>query len=544
MNGDTNPTGQADRYDALTQEAMQALEAGDFILAKSRFEEALHSATAQNEELGENSASLVLDRQVESYKNLGRVWQGLGDTAQAEQCYRQALSLNPNHWKTLANLANLLHDSNRLSEAVDYARQALSFNPYDAVLLSNLGLYLAETGVEQDAESHFQKAIALNPQYMGATYNYALLLVKQQRWPEAVILLERVAENPPENTAIEVHRQLGEIYLTLKEQARQAGQMPSPDITGRFVYHFGKVLALRETSPLPEVIWVDYLYFIYFQLGVAFVDLGAHTQAAERFQAALAINPNENRVYIHHALAYAYFYLERYEEAEEHIVRFLQVEAEQRQPIFSLLLALLEKRGGFSRKEEMGVLLKGVDWEIVRQNLAQELQQNNLSENTPVKQTPTAIDLGLELSDPATPLSNLPKTLNANISSATHTGYVSRSESMPSIRKPQANVGQAKSVTHPSQKSPVQSQFRFPLGLAKMAIDGELISDADNSDLKDTEKIPLGIAKMAIEGRQTNFIGLSESSNNETAPIHSEGTSQAESIPMGGIARQAIERHL
>jgi tetratricopeptide (TPR) repeat protein len=425
-------------YETWTQDGMTALEAGDIEQARACFENAL----TQRSDLAE------------AHKNLGRVYHAQGEFSQAEAYYRQAIALDPNYWKAYGNLSNLLHDRRDLNGAVDCVQKALALNPDDAVLHSNLGSYLADMDRWEEAEASFRKSMTLSPEYPGAPYNYGLLLIQRQQWQEGLEQLEKVATNPPEEVRLDVHRHLGEAYLHLKEQQRQSKQAVSPDLTCRFIYHFEKLLALHTQGGPTQVIWPELLYVIHFNLGVAYMDALAYTQACERFQTALALNPLENRAYIHHTLAYAYFYQERYPEAEEYIVRFLTVEPVARQPIFSLLLSMLEKRGRFERKTEIGALLKDVDWETVRNGLLQEALQSD------------------------TPSINL---LEANSLPTTQEGASERNSVPPERGAPSrrgiAGIALGKDAPHQAASAEeTQTPPTKPLirGFARMALDGAL----------------------------------------------------------------------
>lgn len=471
---------QVTEYERLMAKGNEALQSNAAEQAKQAFEKALELARQM---LAEDEASMLStpktaatgeealaqpsmrDRVAEALKNRGRAAEALGEQEQAEQYYRQAIECEPSYWRAAANLANLMHDKQNLEAAIQYAHQALQFNPNDAILLSNLGLYLQDSGKLQEAEEAFQKATKADPHFLGGWYNYGLLLSAQQRWDAAIQMFEKVAENPPADIALDVYRRLGEVYLHLKEQSRVNEQKPPQHLTERFVQNFSQLLNLRDVGNADEFLWPEYLYFIYFQLGIASVDLERYSKAAEYFQVSLALNPQENRAYIHHALSYAYYYLERYDEAEAHIVRFLTIEPNARQPIFSLLLSLLEKKGSFSTKGELAQLLQGVDWETVQQGLQQERNvQANTSQETPSPSTPTTS------ATPALPmgLARMALTREQSIPPTTIPGTLGLAR-MALEGRPSPPQETTTSVLRSAQKA--EAVPSLPQGLARLAIE-------------------------------------------------------------------------
>jgi tetratricopeptide (TPR) repeat protein len=146
---------------------------------------------------------------------LGGLLKAKGLYAQAEPLLRRALtiteqSFGPDHPEVgvkLNNLAQLLHDTNRLAEAEPLMRRALvidervygSNHPNVAIRLNNLGMLLAATNRLAEAEPLIWRALAIDEASYGGKHprvgvglhNLAALLHDSNRLAEAEPLMRR-----------------------------------------------------------------------------------------------------------------------------------------------------------------------------------------------------------------------------------------------------------------------------------------------------------------------------------------------------------------
>lgn len=107
-------------------------------------------------------------RNVKSEDNLGLSYAGLGRNEEAIVAYQQAMA-----WQAETplknpaphiNLANLLIDQNRLSEAVSHLLQAVEIAPRDSRAHELLGKAYARLEQFPKAQTELEKAIELSPQ--------------------------------------------------------------------------------------------------------------------------------------------------------------------------------------------------------------------------------------------------------------------------------------------------------------------------------------------------------------------------------------------
>jgi tetratricopeptide (TPR) repeat protein len=103
--------------------------------------------------------------------------------AEAIECYRQALELEPEHAAAHINLGTLYYNHQDYAQAEKHYRQATTADPRYALAYFDLGNVLDETGRLPDAVRAYRQAITLAPTYADAHYNLALAYEKmaQQR---------------------------------------------------------------------------------------------------------------------------------------------------------------------------------------------------------------------------------------------------------------------------------------------------------------------------------------------------------------------------
>jgi tetratricopeptide (TPR) repeat protein len=97
------------------------------------------------------------------------------DAAHAEGCYRQVLSVSPDHADAHINLGRILHERSELTAAETHYRHALRVRPTDATASFNLGVVLEDQERTGEALDAYRRAIAADPGNADAHYNAARL---------------------------------------------------------------------------------------------------------------------------------------------------------------------------------------------------------------------------------------------------------------------------------------------------------------------------------------------------------------------------------
>jgi len=170
--------------------------------------------------------------------------------AQAEQQYLQLLRLDERNAFTLANLAVIQMELNRLPEAEQQARRALAVAPDDAYAHAVLGQIQLRQGRYDEALTALSRAAQLDPQsaeiqnFLGIALNH-----KGLRGPAESALRRAIQLDPGYGVA---HNNLAVIYLAQNppmvelarwhyQKARAAGHPPNPELE--------KALENRQPAP-------------------------------------------------------------------------------------------------------------------------------------------------------------------------------------------------------------------------------------------------------------------------------------------------------
>jgi tetratricopeptide (TPR) repeat protein len=141
----------------------------------------------------------------------------LSNVQQAEQACRLALKQNPNSAEGLSVLGQILHDTDRLAEAVQCYERALELKP-DLIEANNyLGICLKSMGRWEEARARFNKVIGLNPNAFGTYSNLADL----EKFDASSPLLQKMENLLPDGEErasprfMSLHFALGKAYEDL-----------------------------------------------------------------------------------------------------------------------------------------------------------------------------------------------------------------------------------------------------------------------------------------------------------------------------------------
>ncbi|PIO35091.1 hypothetical protein AB205_0051100 [Aquarana catesbeiana] len=95
----------------------------------------------------------------------------------AEEYYRKALAISPQHSRALFNLGNLLRTQGRNEEAELRLKESILYGPYFADAYSSLGSLLADQKRQQEAEEVYVTGIKNCPDSSDLQNNYGVFLV-------------------------------------------------------------------------------------------------------------------------------------------------------------------------------------------------------------------------------------------------------------------------------------------------------------------------------------------------------------------------------
>ncbi|GBQ23520.1 TPR repeat containing protein [Gluconacetobacter sacchari DSM 12717] len=169
-----------------------------------------------------DDAKAVLDRLIAAQPGQPRIWQTLGDLQSdrqdwlgAESSYSRAIAaagtLTGDDWLLLFGRAVAYDRLDRWPQAQSDLEHALALAPDEGLLLNYLGYSLVQQGRDlPHAESLLRRAVALEPQNAAIRDSLGWALVRQGHIAEGVAVLERAAEQTPEDQAVNYH--LGVAY--------------------------------------------------------------------------------------------------------------------------------------------------------------------------------------------------------------------------------------------------------------------------------------------------------------------------------------------
>lgn len=130
-----------------------------------------------------DSSPLLLEAR--AHKRRGNVLMQQSRFADAEQAYKQALTLHPQDADALANLGRALHAQRRLPEAALASHLAVTVRPDFAEAQVDLACVLLDLGRLPEAEATLRTAIGKRADYAEGHFNLGLLLEKTARFSEA-----------------------------------------------------------------------------------------------------------------------------------------------------------------------------------------------------------------------------------------------------------------------------------------------------------------------------------------------------------------------
>jgi len=183
---------------------------------------------------------------------LGNVLKNINRLDDAANCYRQSLSLKPDHVEALFNLANVLQQQYRLEEAVTCYRQILAIQPDYAEAHNNLGVALMAQGKLDEAGASFEQAVAYKSGYAEAHNNLGVAYKKRGKIDEAAASYRRALAIHPDYAKALLN--LGTAYFVKKDyphamECYQASLKLEPD---QVEAHQNIALILTEAGCMDE----------------------------------------------------------------------------------------------------------------------------------------------------------------------------------------------------------------------------------------------------------------------------------------------------
>ncbi|HEX5477288.1 MAG TPA: tetratricopeptide repeat protein [Burkholderiales bacterium] len=203
---------------------------------------------------------------LDSLVRRGYAAQGAGRLDEAEQCYRDILRREPDHYDALYLLGTLLDSSRRSEDAAEFLRKAVALRPRETAFHEALGIALENCGQPAQAIACYRTVVVLDPSNALVMNNLGCLLRNEGDIAKARACFEG---------ALLVRPDLAQAHYNLAKIAQDFG-----DPRGA-VKHFRAVL---QTQPGHAEVWNN--------LGCVLQSLGDLEEAAGAFRRALGARPD------------------------------------------------------------------------------------------------------------------------------------------------------------------------------------------------------------------------------------------------------------
>lgn len=184
-----------------------------------------------------------------THYTLGSAYLAAERWADASQCFRKATELAPGFADAWINLGVAEYRGGSIWDAQQAFRAALRAAPHNPAAASNLASLMRLTGETEQAEALLRQIIAQRPDAAGPRVNLAAELMQDQRWAEAVDLLDGpVPTAPALRQAWLLQRVVGLIELGRLQDARRELEAlgPVPPALAPLLQWRRVLLLLRE----------------------------------------------------------------------------------------------------------------------------------------------------------------------------------------------------------------------------------------------------------------------------------------------------------
>ena len=152
---------------------------------------------------------------IETYWQLGKIFQSGGKHHRAISCYQQALKVDPKQPNSYFLLGNVLTQVKQWQPALECYQKAANLEPSNADIQHNLGEALSQSQKWLDASQSYRKAIAINPNNSWTHNNLGNALLKLSQYPEAADSFRQAIKLKPD--FVWSHYNLGEALAQLEQ---------------------------------------------------------------------------------------------------------------------------------------------------------------------------------------------------------------------------------------------------------------------------------------------------------------------------------------
>ncbi len=156
-----------------------------------------------------------------AFKLLGDAYLGLKDSAFAQYSYDQAVSLDSSYVDAMIGAADILMNSGNAPVAIKRLQSQIEAIPDNAKLHNALGCAFRMTDNDNEAQANFERAVLLDPNYTLARKNLAIIQIRNRDLEDAVLNLETVIEETPDQADVYNYLALAYVYQHKPNEAEK-----------------------------------------------------------------------------------------------------------------------------------------------------------------------------------------------------------------------------------------------------------------------------------------------------------------------------------
>ena len=206
----------------------------------------------------------------ESYQLLGLIYAEREDFIKAQECFKEAVRLEPSNAAYNSNYANTLQDTWKIEESLPFYQKAIELKPDFVDAYFNMGNAFRKLQRFPEALSCYEAAKKINPQYIKCFVNTAVVYEAMKQVDRAITEISEALKFAPQS--FELLSYIAVMYSIKKEYESS-------------MHYFRKAF---ETGKADDKFFLNY--------GTVCIEMNQPAEAAKAFLKSAELNPSKNSV--------------------------------------------------------------------------------------------------------------------------------------------------------------------------------------------------------------------------------------------------------